>query len=641
MREKVLTGIRNVNPWVFTGMAVLFAVILTTGLNTFFVWVNGGKYNPRIFMYATIDAILIPLIIAPIMINIFKRALNLEQANQSLQGQLEDHQRAQKTAEEHVANLQAISDFAIECASASPHENLHKLIAEKLHTITGALGVAVSEYNANERSLITRYLSVSGQVLSTLNDILGRNIIGLRSPISPETLQYILGSIVAVASDMNEVSFGAIPKSVSEIVQNTFGIGSFTGLAFTYGGELWGTAIIVMKKKHLPIDQDLAMALANVAAIAMRRQKAEEALQESEARYRTLLETSPDSVVLADVSGKIMYCNQQTASVHGYENADQLLGTNMLQHFAPEEHARVMGLVQQATVIQHIDDVPFTLLKQGGISFPAEIRASLIVDPNGNPVGMVGITRDITTRKQAEAEREALIQELAEKNKELEQFTYTVSHDLKAPLITISGFLGYLEQDATEGDVERVHNDVQSIKQAVDRMQLLLNELLELSRIGRLMEHPKKVSFGDIVQEALKHVEGRLTASKVDVRVAPDLPVVYGDRTRLVDVVQNLVDNAAKFMGEQPSPLIEIGTCGEEDGKTIFFIRDNGIGILPKHQERIFGLFHKLDPQGEGTGIGLAIVKKIVEVHGGRIWVESELGKGATFCFTLSPAKVN
>jgi signal transduction histidine kinase len=180
-----------------------------------------------------------------------------------------------------------------------------------------------------------------------------------------------------------------------------------------------------------------------------------------------------------------------------------------------------------------------------------------------------------------------------------------------------------------------VHKDVQNIKQAVDRMQLLLNELLELSRIGRLAEPPEEISFDDIAQEALKHVLGRLTASKVDVRVAPNLPVVYGNRTRLVEVVQNLVDNAAKFMGNQPNPQIEIGKCGEEDGKPIFFVRDNGIGILPKHQERIFGLFHKLNPQGEGTGIGLAIVKKIVEVHGGRIWVESEIRKGSTFYFTL------
>ena len=121
----------------------------------------------------------------------------------------------------------------------------------------------------------------------------------------------------------------------------------------------------------------------------------------------------------------------------------------------------------------------------------------------------------------------------------------------------------------------------------------------------------------------------------MDVYVEPDLPSVYGDAKRLLELVQNLIDNAAKYMGDQPEPHIEIGTRGFENGKPVFFVRDNGIGIAPEHQEQIFGLFNKLHPNVDGTGVGLALVKRIVEYHGGRIWVESEAGKGATFCFSL------
>jgi PAS domain S-box-containing protein len=634
MREKLLTGIREINTWVFTGIAVLFAVVLTTGLNSFFVWVDGGRYNPRIFMYATIDAILIPLIIAPIMVNAFKRVLNLEQANQLLQGQLEERQRAHKVAEQRVANLQAISGFAIACSAASPDQDLYKLIAEKLHDITGALGVAVSEYDSKEKALITRYVSVSGQALSTMNNILGRNVIGLRSPVKPETLEYILSSVVAVASDMTEVSFGAIPKSISAIAQSVFGLGSFTGLAFTYGGELWGTAMIVMQKDQLPIDQDLAMALANVAAMAMRRQKTEEALQASEARYRTLVEILPDSVTLSDLAGNIIYCNQQMAALHGYENVDQIPGNHILGHFAPEEHARVLEYIQNALLLQHLDDTPFTLMKQDGSRFPGEIRACLVPGKDGNPTGIIGITRDIAGRKKAESEREMLIHELQSKNKELEQFTYTVSHDLKAPIITIKGFLGLLQKDIGENRRDRIQSDIQRIDEAADRMHNLLTELLELSRIGRMMNPPQKVAFADLVQEALTTVRGRLDTSRVQITVQPDLPTVYGDRQRLVEVLQNLLDNAAKFMGEQPEPMIEIG-CKEQDGKSVFFVRDNGIGIDPQFHEQVFGLFNKLNPNMEGTGVGLALVKRIIEVHNGKIWVESQADKGAAFCFTL------
>ncbi|NTW09054.1 MAG: PAS domain S-box protein [Anaerolineaceae bacterium] len=233
------------------------------------------------------------------------------------------------------------------------------------------------------------------------------------------------------------------------------------------------------------------------------------------------------------------------------------------------------------------------------------------------------------------AVRGNLIRDLETKNTELERFTYTVSHDLKSPLVTINGFLGYLEKDTASGNVERVREDVGRIQEAVNKMHRLLNELLELSRIGRLMNRPEMVAFDELVKEALEIVHGRLEARGVEVRVQPDLPAVHGDRQRLVEVVQNLVDNAAKFMGEQSDSWIEIGQRGEENGMPIFYVRDNGMGILPEHQEQVFGLFNKLDARSEGTGIGLALVKRIVEVHGGRIWVESEAGKGSTFCFTL------
>lgn len=232
-------------------------------------------------------------------------------------------------------------------------------------------------------------------------------------------------------------------------------------------------------------------------------------------------------------------------------------------------------------------------------------------------------------------EWEKLIVQLKSTNSELESFTYTVSHDLKAPLITINGFLKFLEKDALAGNAERVKADISRVVEATSKMQRLLNELLDLSRIGRMMNSPVSVSFNSIVYEAVDLVSGRLTERGVTLVVEENMPIIKGDHTRLVQVVQNLIDNAVKFMGGQIKPIIEVGYENAELGIPIFFVRDNGMGIPLEYHERIFGIFNKLNPDVEGTGIGLSLVKKIIEAHGGRIWVESEAGKGSTFYFTL------
>ena len=237
-------------------------------------------------------------------------------------------------------------------------------------------------------------------------------------------------------------------------------------------------------------------------------------------------------------------------------------------------------------------------------------------------------------------ERRKLIAELERKNAELERFTYTVSHDLKSPLFTIRGFLGYLEQDALSGDQARLKSDIQRITDATEKMQRLLNELLELSRVGRLKNEFTCFPLGELVHEAAELVRGQLMARGVSLSIQGELPVVCGDRPRLTEVLQNLFDNAAKFMGDQKHPCIEVGSAAKdvERDVPIFYVRDNGIGIAPEHHERVFGLFNKLDPKTDGTGIGLALVKRIIEVHGGKIWIQSEVGKGSTFYFTLPPA---
>lgn len=258
-------------------------------------------------------------------------------------------------------------------------------------------------------------------------------------------------------------------------------------------------------------------------------------------------------------------------------------------------------------------------------------------------VNSFGITlrNSLRASLQREEEINGLNQQLQAQVAELEQFTYTVSHDLRSPLVTIKGFLGMLDKDIKDNHLDKVQDDFKRISDAAEKMDALLSELLELSRIGRIVNPPVEIDSARLIQDAIDNVDARIRSRKVIVNVDPNLPAFYGDRIRLREVFENLIDNAIKYMGEQNSPVIEIGGRNQAD-ETVFYVKDNGIGIEEQYQDKVFGLFEKLDSTIEGTGIGLALVKRIIETHGGRCWVESDgLGKGSTFCFTLSGTNID
>jgi len=245
---------------------------------------------------------------------------------------------------------------------------------------------------------------------------------------------------------------------------------------------------------------------------------------------------------------------------------------------------------------------------------------------------------DISERKKVEAALARISLELQERNAELERFLYTASHDLKSPVVTVRTFLTYLEEDTAAGKTERFEKDLAFIRAAADKMAHLLDDLMAFSRIGRVVIPPVRVTLQNMADEALAAVAGRIAERGVRTQVGDTKVTLRGDRIRLAEIWQNLVENACKYMGGQAEPRIEIGV-EPRGGEQVFFVRDNGIGIEPRFRRKIFGLFEKLDAKSEGTGIGLAVVHRIVGLYGGLIWVESAgPGQGSCFCFTLPGA---
>lgn len=245
------------------------------------------------------------------------------------------------------------------------------------------------------------------------------------------------------------------------------------------------------------------------------------------------------------------------------------------------------------------------------------------------------LQKEIGNRQRVESALLKSNQELARSNAELEQFAYVASHDLQAPLATIASYAQLLEKRYQEQLDSQANKFIGNIVQGCTRMQALIDDLLEYSRVGRSQKPFKPTNCNQVLEQALANLQGVIRDTQAVVSYG-ELPVVNGEISQLVQLFQNLVGNALKYRKNEP-PAISISVCKQHD-HWIFSVADNGIGIAGQHQERIFQIFQRLHTQKEysGTGIGLAICQKIVELHGGRIWVNSEIGQGSTFYFTLN-----
>ncbi len=370
---------------------------------------------------------------------------------------------------------------------------------------------------------------------------------------------------------------------------------------------------------------------------------AERRLEAERTLLRTLIDHLPLEVYAKDLESRFILANRATLKYTEYDTMEAIMGTSDLdsrvfdgmldlaqQHYESEQEMMRTG----KPIVDLITPPINSPHKNAGDRWVITNKVPLR-DGDGNIIGLVGINQDITERKEQEAEREQLIAELEARHAEMERFTYTVSHDLRSPLITIKGFIGLLENDVANQDAARIASDLSYIRTAAEQMEHLLNDLLELSRIGRIMNSEEAIELNELVGDAVKIVMGQIMQNDVKVTVQSGLPVIQGDRARLVEVFQNLLENAIKYMGKQPHPQIEIG-AEPRDYDVLCFVRDNGMGIVSDYHETIFKLFDQLDPDVEGTGIGLALVRRIIDYHNGSIWVESDgPGKGSTFYFTL------
>lgn len=360
-------------------------------------------------------------------------------------------------------------------------------------------------------------------------------------------------------------------------------------------------------------------------------------------RFQRAVEGAADGLWDWEIGSGQLWFAPRFAALLGYEPEELPNSFTTLEtRLHPEDRDRTISALRRHLRQDAPYDMEFRLQTKSGLYRWFRGRGATLRDEAGKPLRTAGSIQDVHELKLAQQAIAERSRELLQVNQELEQFTYTVSHDLKSPLVTISGFLGMLERDLARGDLAAVALRIERIRSASDRMRQLLDELLALSRVGRVANPPEDVPLLEVAGEVLEMCAVGLHDRGMAILVADDLPVVRGDRLRLREVLQNLVENAIKFTAEQPHPRLEIGVRWESTspgGQPILFVRDNGIGIEHEYRELVFNLFEQLCHDSPGTGIGLTLVKRIIEVHGGRIWIESAgAGQGTSVCFTLPAA---
>ncbi len=387
----------------------------------------------------------------------------------------------------------------------------------------------------------------------------------------------------------------------------------------------------VMYFPYFDAKGEIAGVVASTRDITERKQ-AQEALREKERLISSVFRSAPAGIGL--VADRVLKAvNSRLCEMTGYKE-QELVNQSARKLYPDDESFEYVGREKYAQIADRgTGDVETQWLRKDGTIIDV-LLSSTPINLNNWSEGVTFTALDMTERKRVE-------KSLQQKNQEIEQFVYIVSHDLKSPLITVRTFIDILRKDLLEVNRQSIDEDINFIDKAADKMNLLLEALLKYSRIGRKEVPPQTLSVSRQVEQCLIALGGILPQHQVQVLTSELPQLLYGDPLHFGQIWQNLIENAVKYRGDQLHPRIEIG-ARHEGPDVVFYVRDNGMGIAPEHRERIFNLFSQLNPESDGSGLGLALVKKIVTNYQGRIWVESEgAGKGSCFYFTLPGAVVN
>ena len=348
----------------------------------------------------------------------------------------------------------------------------------------------------------------------------------------------------------------------------------------------------------------------------------------------TAIEQSTDGMATVDLDGNIIFINDAWLKMHGYNDSKKLLGKDLsIFHNNNQMENTVKNIIVEVKKNGNFSGEVGHITKNGTI-FPTFMSTTLLRDEKDKPYGMLGIARDITESKKAEEKLKETVEHLKRSNEELEQFAYIASHDLQEPLRSVASFTQLLQRRYKDKLDKDANEFIQFAVDGATKMQNLIKDLLLFSRVGTRGKPFIETDMNLILKDVLNSLSQSIKDAKAEITY-DHLPIILADNSQMMQILQNLISNAIKFHGDD-TPRIHI-TGKKKANEWVFSVKDNGIGIDPDYYDKIFIIFQRLHKAAEyrGTGIGLAVCKKIAQRHGGKIWVSSKPGKGATFYFTI------
>lgn len=357
--------------------------------------------------------------------------------------------------------------------------------------------------------------------------------------------------------------------------------------------------------------------------------------KKQEEKFSTIVESVPNGIILVNSDGKIILCNSDAEKMFGYAREEMLGNTVELlvpTRFQKNHPTHRTGFTNNPQKRQMGAGRDLSGLRKDGTEFPVEIGLNPIHLPEGHCV--LASVVDITERKGIEDKLHKAYEQVQQKNEEMEQFVYTVSHDLKAPLVTSTSFIGFLREDIAKQNYAEVPDSLDRLEKAHKRMQELISDLLQLSRVGRMDLNSEEIQLIPLFNEILDSNSELLREKNVKTRLSGEDVTITADHKRITQVFDNLINNAIKYASDVPTPEIQIFFEDLSDEVQVC-VKDNGPGIEPQYHKKIFGLFQRLETDKEGTGVGLTIVSRIIQLHGGRVWVNSDRGQGAEFWVSI------